>query len=141
VIVLDTDVVSELTRTSPDPAVVRWLDAQPPHDVRLSAVTIAEMSYGIARLPAGRRRDELVRRVERILDGLAASILSFDAPAAHAFGAVMAVRDHVGRPISTADAQIAAICRVHDATLATRNVRDFAGTGVHVVDPWDSSRP
>ncbi|MFI2703020.1 type II toxin-antitoxin system VapC family toxin [Cellulosimicrobium composti] len=135
-IVLDTNVVSELTRTTPERSVVRWLDGVPPRDVWLTSITIAEMSYGIARLVAGRRRDELVVRVETVLAGLGDQVLSFDKEAAHAFGAVMAGRDRAGQPIGTADAQIAAICRVHDATLATRNVRDFVGTGVAVVDPW-----
>lgn len=137
-IVLDTNVVSELTRTTPERSVVRWLDGVSPLDVWLTSITIAEMSYGIARLVAGRRRDEIVVRVETVLGGLGGQVLSFDQEAAHAFGAVMAGRDRAGQPLGTADAQIAAICRVHDATLATRNVRDFVGTGVAVVDPWST---
>ncbi|MBD5784904.1 type II toxin-antitoxin system VapC family toxin [Cellulosimicrobium terreum] len=135
-ILLDTNVVSELARRDPDPGVVRWVDAVPVLDVHLTAVTVAEIAYGVARLPAGRRRDEVVARVERVLARLRPRVLDLDVVAAQAFGPVAAARDRGGRPIGTADAQIAAICLVHDATLATRNVRDFAGTGVDAVDPW-----
>jgi toxin FitB len=136
VIVLDTNVVSEVARRTPEQTVVRWLDAQHAADLYLTAVTVAEMSYGVARLPAGARRDGVVARVERVLEALAPRVLDLDVAAAQAFGAVAAARDRAGRPIGTADGQIAAICLVHGATLATRNVRDFLGTGVLVVDPW-----
>lgn len=134
-IVLDTNVLSELARRAPDPAVLAWFAVRPQADLYLSAVTVAEMSYGVARLPAG-RREEIADRVERVLAGFDGRLLPFGGEAGRAFGPIVAGRDGAGRPIGTADAQIAAICRVHDAALATRNVRDFVGTGVTVVDPW-----
>ncbi|OLT55095.1 type II toxin-antitoxin system VapC family toxin [Cellulosimicrobium sp. CUA-896] len=139
-IVLDTNVISEVARRAPEPTVVRWLDGQHAADLYLTAVTVAELSYGVARLPAGARRDDVVARVERVLDALAPRVLALDVAAAQAFGAVAAARDRAGWPIGTADGQIAALCLMHGATLATRNGRDFVGTGVDVVDPW-KARP
>lgn len=136
-IVLDTNVVSELMRPGPSPEVVAWLDAQNPRDMYLTAVTVAELVYGIARLPGGKRRDEIARSLEMVLDeDFSGRILAFDDVAARHYGEIAAERDRLGRPISMADAQIAAVCVSHAAVVATRNGRDFEGTGVHVVDPW-----
>ncbi|MFI2105429.1 type II toxin-antitoxin system VapC family toxin [Isoptericola sp. NPDC019693] len=135
-IVLDTNVLSELARRVPDRAVLAWFEGRAAADLCLSAVTVAEMAYGVARLPSGRRRNEIAERVERVIVGFGGRVLPFGEEAGRAFGPIVAERDRAGRPVATADAQIAAICRVHDAALATRNVRDFLGTGVRVVDPW-----
>ncbi len=136
-IVLDTNVVSELMRHAPDAAVVTWVDACPPDDVFLTAVTAAELRYGAARLPDGRRRRELMELVGQLLtEDFEGRVLPFDDAAALHYAELVVARDRAGRPISMADAQIAATCRRFDARLATRNFDDFAGTGVAVVDPW-----
>lgn len=136
-IILDTNVVSELVRPVPEPAVVAWVDAQPASDVFVTAVTAAEMVYGVARLPPGRRRTHLAEKVELMVKvRLARRVRAFDVVAAGHYGAIVARREASGRPISMADAQIAAICRSDGAVLATRNVADFADVGIEIVNPW-----
>lgn len=136
-IVLDTNVLSEIMRPTPEPKVVAWVDAVPARDVAISAVTMAEILYGVGLMPEGRRRRRLTSIAEAIFaydfDG---RILPFDASAAVEYAAVVLQRQASGHPISMADAQIAAVCRVHECTLATRNTRDFAGTGLNLIDPW-----
>lgn len=136
-IVLDTNVVSELMRAEASPTVIAWVDAQPTSHLHLSAVTVGELLYGVARLPAGRRRTALARKVATVMeDDFADRVLPYDAVAAAHFAAIAAERERLGRPISGPDAQIAAICRSHGASLATRNVTDFTHTGIEVLDPW-----
>jgi predicted nucleic acid-binding protein len=136
-LVLDTNVVSELMRLQPDGRVIAWLDGQPAADLHLTAVTVAELRYGVARLPDGSRRRALDAAVAAMIDeDLGGRVLPFDRAAAVDYGAVVVERERAGRPIGQADAQIAAICRVHSAILATRNLRDFDRTGVGVLDPW-----
>jgi toxin FitB len=137
VIVLDTNVVSELMRQVPDDSVVRWVDHYPADDVFITAVTAAELTYGVERLPDGRRKTLLVSRVAELLaEDFQDQILPFDGGAAEHYGTIAAMRERAGRPISMADAQIAAICRHHAACLATRNVKDFIDTGVALRNPW-----
>jgi predicted nucleic acid-binding protein len=137
VIILDTNVISELIRPEPEPAIRTWLRSLAAADQWLTAVTVAELSYGVARLPEGRRRDDLAHRVDRLLDQLFAErILPFDEAAARRYGDVVAVRDSLGRPVGRADAQIAAMALHREATLATRNTRDFEGLGLTLIDPW-----
>ena len=136
-IILDTNVVSELLRPAPDPRVVAWLAAEDGAAVHLTAVSEAELRLGIAILPDGRRREALAEAVEGILiEEFRGRILPFDSAAATAYAAIVAVRHAAGRPISQFDAQIAAIAQVHGAGLATRNLRDFEGCDVDVIDPW-----
>lgn len=136
-IILDTNVISELMRSAPEPAAVAWVDAQPTADLHLTSMTVGELWFGAARLPTGRRRGELTASLTALLEEeFAGRVVPFDAIAAAHFGDICATRSGAGRPISVADAQIAAICRSYGATLATRNVRDFAGTGVDLIDPW-----
>lgn len=137
-IVLDTNVVSELMRRAPEPRVVAWVDRFPVEEVFVTAVTAAELRYGAARLPDGRRRRELVVRVGELLaEDFQDQVLPFDGAAAVHCAEIAAGRERDGRPISMADAQIAAVCRCYGARLATRNVEDFSGTGAQVVNPWD----
>lgn len=140
-IVLDTNVVSELMRRAPAPAVVAWLGTVAPHDLYTTAITVAEVRYGIARLPDGRRKSQLVEAADEVFLGFPEQVLAFDAAAALAYASVVTARDRAGVPIHGFDAQIAAICRLHQATLATRNVGDFYGTGIEVVDPWQEATP
>ena len=135
-IVLDTNVISELTRPAPNESVLAWVDAQA--DVAITATTVAELLYGVARLPDGARKSRLKDGISKMIDGhLRDRVLAFDHAAAVHYAEIVAGRDEIGRPITVADAQIAAICRQHQATLGTRNVRDFESTGITVVDPWE----
>src|SRR5579863_9894871 len=135
-IVLDTDVVSELMKSAPDPAVMAWIDAIPGATLFLSAVTQAEILYVVALVPEGKRREGLALAARTAFEAyFRGRILPFDSEAAEAFAELAAGRRRAGRPISQADAQIAAIARSRGATLATRNVPDFEGCGVEIVDP------
>lgn len=136
-IILDTNVISELTRQAPTPGVMSWLDSLSAADVATTAITAAEMLCGVARLPSGRRKTELAAAVDGLLsDDFRGRILAFDEPAARRYADIVTARERVGRPIGAADAQIAAICRATDAALATRNTDDFAGTGIELINPW-----
>lgn len=136
-IVLDTNVISEIFRPSPEPRVVNWI-ASLTGEVAITSVTLAELLAGVRRLPDGRRKNELMSRIEAALEPYrgSRSVLPFDDQAADRYADVLVACEAVGAPVSTADAQIAAICLANDATCATRNIKDFAHTGVELVDPW-----
>jgi predicted nucleic acid-binding protein len=141
VIVLDTNVVSELMRPVPELGVAGWVDRFPVEDVFVTAVTAAELRYGVARLPEGRRKRELFAKVDGLLaEDFQDQVLPFDGLAATHYAEIVASREHAGRPISMADAQTAAICRNWSADLATRNVDDFRDTGVYVLNPWGAAQ-
>ena len=137
-IILDTNVVSELMRASRSEAVLRWLSTQQEADgLFVTTITLAEVLYGIELLPKGKRRDGLERQADAMFtQDFAGRILPFDDPAARMFPLLAAGRRKLGRPIEFFDAQIAAIARVHEATLATRNTDDFEGCGIKLVNPW-----
>ena len=136
-IVLDTNVLSALMRTAPDPVVIAWLDRQPGESVWITSVTLFEVRFGLARLPAGRRRRTLEEAFSRLLaDDLDHRVLDFDTAAAGAAAALAADRERAGRPADLRDTLIAGIAMVRRATIATRNVRHFADLDVPVVDPW-----
>jgi predicted nucleic acid-binding protein len=137
VIVLDTNVISEIFRPQPDARVVAWLESLV-GDVAITSVTLAELLAGVRRLPDGKRRSALSAMVESALQPYreTKAVLAFDDEAANHYAEVLVAREQAGLPISTADAQIAAICRSHKATCATRNTKDFAQTGVELLDPW-----
>lgn len=136
-IVLDTNVISELMRRAPDAKVMAWIGEQPMAGVFTTTLTQAEIFYGLALLPDGRRRDELVAAARPMFEvDLAGRLLPFDTDAAMAYPNIAAGRRQAGQPISQIDAQIAAIVRSRGARLATRNVRDFADCGITVVNPW-----
>jgi hypothetical protein len=134
---LDTNVVSVVMAPSPSPAVLRWLDLQTTEDLYLSAVTVAEIAYGLRVLPDGTRRRALSERFERFVAlGFDQRVLSFDSSAALAYAEIMGHRKEVGRPMSVLDGQIAAIARSRRMVLATRNTRDFEECGLEVVNPF-----
>ena len=136
-IVLDTNVVSELMRNNPHPEVVAWLDDQPTETLFVTAITEAEIRTGIALLPDGGRRRGLTVAAEHFFDVLFAErIMPFDSEAAQSYAEIAASRRAAGRPISQADCQIAAITRSRGALVATRDVGDFVGCGIDVKNPW-----
>lgn len=135
-IVLDTNVLSEVVRLSPSPKVLRWLAGQAPLGVFTTAITQAEMLYGLESLPAGKRRSMLQIALEKILGEFSGRILPFDEDAARAFAKIVAKRDSLGRPISQFDGMIAAIARSRRAALATRNETYFRDCDLRIVNPW-----
>ena len=136
-IILDTNVLSALMRTTPDVAVVNWLDRQPADSVWVTSVAVFEARFGLALLPRGRRRLGLERAFEQVLnDDLANRILDFDAAAAAAAAQLAAERQRAGGPVDFRDTLIAGIALARRATIATRNTRHFEGLDVPVVDPW-----
>ncbi len=138
-ILLDTNVLSELIRREPDDGVLSWMDTLDAAVVATTAITTAELLYGVARLPAGRRKDLLREAVHGLIeDDLGGRVEPFDAGAAAHYAALVSDRERAGRPISAADAQIAAICRKLRATLATRNTDDFEAAGIALINPWHS---
>jgi predicted nucleic acid-binding protein len=137
VIVLDTNVLSELMRPAPDARVMAWLLAQPASDLHTTSITQAEILFGLQLLPAGRRRTALQRSADEMFgQDFAGRVLEFGSDAAPAYARLAADRRRSGRPIAHHDAQIAAIAKIRGAVLATRNVADFRGCGVEIVDPW-----
>jgi predicted nucleic acid-binding protein len=138
-IILDTNVVSELMRLEPEPAVLSWLQKRSGDSLYTTTVTVAEIRCGIARLPEGRRRESLHQAANEIFAAFPRQVLVFDLAAANAYADVVAVRENLGNPIDGFDAQIAAICRSQAATLATRNTKDFTDTGIAIVNPWQEA--
>lgn len=135
--ILDTNVLSEVLKPEPSGAVLGWLASADPSAIFTTAITQAEIFYGLEILPAGKRRSRLVAAVERIFDEeFDGRVLPFDEDAARAFGKIAAARAAAGRPISQLDAMIAAIARSQRAEVATRNASDFELCGVEVVNPW-----
>ena len=136
-VVIDTSMVSELMRLTPDAAVMEWFSAQESAELYLTAVSEAELRAGAAILPPGRCRDRLAAEVDAMVgEDFAGRVLPFDSAAARAYAAIAAARRSMGRPILEADCQIAAIARATDAAVATRNGADFEHCGVALIDPW-----
>jgi len=139
-IILDTNVLSELMRPRPSPDVIAWVAGQTRIELFTTSITEAEIFLGIELLERGRRHDQLRRVAEAIFaEDMAGRVVGFDSDAARAFARIGAERRRLGRPISQADAQIAAIALVRKAKLATRDVDDLRDCGVEVVDPWNGS--
>ncbi|VTR76692.1 type II toxin-antitoxin system VapC family toxin [Cellulomonas hominis] len=139
-IVLDTNVLSEPMRLSPDDRVIAWLD-QVTEAVGVTAVSVGELLVGVRCLPAGRRRDGLMTAVQDVVQRFRDDVLPYDTEAARRYASLQEQRLAAGRPLSTEDGMIAAICSARNATLATRNTRDFEGLGLRLVNPWDASTP
>jgi predicted nucleic acid-binding protein len=135
-IVLDTNIVAALMADGAE--IDPWLMTVPRHELYTTVMTRAEIRYGLARLPAGKRRTDLVNRADALFSQTQERLLSFDDKAADRYGEVVAAREAAGRPISVADAIIASIAWVHRASLATRNVRDFDDCEISVMNPYDS---
>ena len=136
-ILVDTNVLSELTRPRPEPRVVKWLEENEPL-LALPTVTLAELRYGIARLPQGRRRASLLAFWNAVRDRFLGRTFSFDPLAAQAYGDMAAAAERAGARLNVADGQIAAIAKVHRMTTATRDASDFEASGVPLVNPWEA---
>jgi toxin FitB len=138
-ILIDTNVVSELMRPVPTSQVLDWFAGQEASGLFLSAVSEAELRAGAAYLPAGRRRDGLVAALDAmVVEDFAGRVLAFDSAAAKTYAVIAAARRAAGQPIAEADCQIAATARAAGAAVATRNVADFLGCGVEIINPWKS---
>ncbi len=136
-IILDTNVISELMRPKPSDRVRSWVANQPPTELYTTAINEAEILYGIELLVKGQRRQQLLATAESLFtEDLAGRVLGFESDAAREYSKIAAHRRALGALISHADAQIAAIARSHSAKLATRNVQDFADCSITVIDPW-----
>ncbi|NHT16815.1 type II toxin-antitoxin system VapC family toxin [Cellulomonas sp. IC4_254] len=134
-IVLDTNVLSEPLRAQPDERVIAWLEGLE-EAVAITSVSVGELLVGAERLPDGRRRDELLLAVEAVTATFEEDVLAYDTAAARRFATMQVARRAAGRPLSTEDGMIAAICAGNGGRLATRNTRDFDGLGLVLVDPW-----
>ena len=137
-ILLDTNVLSELMRPEPTPRVMDWIAAQPTHGLFTTSITQAEILHGVMLLPPGKRRDKFEAAAKAMFaEEFADRILAFGSDAALPYAAIAVDRRRAGRPISHFDAQIAAIARCSGAAIGTRNIADFEGCGVEVLNPWD----
>ena len=138
-IVLDTNIISELLRPAPAPEVEAWLATQDGATLYFTTVGEAELRHGVAILPMGQRRNALAQAIEGMLEeDFRDRILPFDRAAARSFAAIAAARRALGRPISQFDCQIAAIARANAAAVATRNTGDFKDCGIAIIDPWQA---
>ena len=136
-LVIDTNVVSELMRPTPNAVIASWIAERATSSLHLTAVSEAELRFGLAIMPPGRRRDGLAEGLERMLrTGFANRVLPFDSAAAAAYAEIAAARRAMGRPMPQADCQIAAIARSRGMAIVTRNVSDFVDVGIDVIDPW-----
>lgn len=140
-IVLDTNVISEVMRPVPDARVMAWLRKQPLQTLATTAVTVAEIRYGLGHLPEGQRRRTLELQFQAFLDrGFDKRIMAFDVAAAEVYSLIVVEREKSGRPVGAFDAMIAAIARVNHACVATRDMAGFAGCGITVINPWDDEQ-
>ena len=138
-ILIDTNVISEPLRATPNPQVVAWLDAQPLDTVFLSVVTVAELRLGVARLPAGRRRNGLIEQLEsQVLPAFIGRVLPFDMAATQAYAQAMAQAQAKGVSVGVADGFIAAIAASNRMSVATRDTAPFVAMGLDVINPWQA---
>jgi hypothetical protein len=137
-IVLDTNVVSEADKPTPSQAVLQWFDEQDPLSLFLCGPVVMEQSYGAEKFRLRTGSDRYLRILDQVKEHFGGRVLDFDGIAPMVAGKLRAFRENMGRPIATQDAMIAAICLVHGATLATRNVRDFSGLDLKLVNPFEA---
>ena len=137
-IILDTNVLSEFMRAVPNPTVMDWIARQVSSEVFVTTITQAEMYYGLALLPIGKRRSDMERAVQQMFEqDFLERILTFDSAAALEYAKLASFRRQIGKPIAQADAQIAAIALSRNAVLATRNIADFCDCQITLVNPWE----
>ena len=136
-IVLDTNIVSELMREQPSPSVAEWIQSFDPNQFTITSITIAEIMRGLARMPEGKRRRKLKQSFDGFIhDAFSSKILAFDEQAAFLYGEISASREKKGLSVDPVDLMITAIAKYHNATIATRNVRDFEACGIKLINPW-----
>lgn len=137
-IILDTNILSEMMKTSPSEQVIHWIDEQEVTQLFITTITIAEISYGIHALPKGKRRNLLEDAFHHVIrDAFKHRLLTFTEQAAQNYGEIMSHRKALGRPLSILDGQIAAIVLTEGASLATRNTRDFVDCGLNLLNPFE----
>ena len=140
-IILDTNVISELMKERPDQNVVEWINKQKQTILAITAITVAEIQRGISRLPEGKRRDRLdnnfIDFVENAFNG---KILAFDEYAAYIYGKISSEREKAGFNTDAVDLMIAAIVKNHNGSIATRNTKDFQGCGIKIINPWENKQ-
>lgn len=136
-IVIDTNVISEVMRAQPSGVVINWLNDQVTESLYISTITIAEIGYGFRALPGGQRRRLLEQKFEQfIAQSFRMRMLGFDELSARAYSELMGYRKEMGRPMSIVDGQIAAIAKVNNYAIATRNIKDFEYVGIELIDPF-----
>ncbi len=136
-IILDTNIISEMMKTSPSRNIISWLDSQDATKLYITTITIAEISYGLNVLPQGNKRSLLAEAFSKtILAAFEHRILPFDESAAYLYGKIMADRKLKGRPVSIADGQISAIAHSYGWVIATRNFKDFVDCGINIINPF-----
>ncbi len=141
-IVLDTNIISEIMRPRPSVNVTDWLNAQVTHQLYITSITIAEVLYGLQILPEGKRRRKLEQGFETfIANAFDQRILVFDEQAGRKYAELMAYRKKTGRPMSLPGGQIASIARVHGFSVATRNIADFESCGLQLINPFVTESP
>ncbi len=139
VIIIDTNVVSELLKPRPDASVEAWFESMRPDDLFITSIVVAELSFGAWLLPQGRRRKALHAAIATVFEeSYRDRTLAFDVNTAVHYGDIRAKRQQIGRPIHALDAQIAAIARANSMAVATRNTKDFEGCGIALIDPWSA---
>ena len=137
--ILDTNVLSALMSVPPVAAVIQWMDEQAADRLFITAITVAEVRYGLGIMPEGRRRTDLITQADAMFgQDFRGRILSFDERAANAFGELSSHRRALGRPISISDGYIAAIATVHAMPIVTRNVKDFEELGLQLINPFET---
>lgn len=137
-ILVDTNVISEMMKPTPLAKVVSWIDQQQAAHLFITTISIAEIAYGIRVLPEGSRRNALEEAFNKALsEAFKHRILPFEESAAHLYGKIMSRRKEMGRPLSILDGQIAAIARAHNLTIATRNIRDFVECELELINPFE----
>lgn len=138
-IILDTNVVSELIRLNPNSIVLNWVNSKPIDELGITAITVSEILYGIGKLPVGRRKQILFSKAESMFEeDFNERIFPFDELAAVEYSILVLRREKLGLPISMADALIASISISENYSLATRNIKDFKNTGVRLINPWNN---
>lgn len=137
-ILIDTNVISELMREKPDATVMRWIQSMSATEFWLTSITIAEIKRGILRLPESQRRQRLQTKFDEfVIRGFRRRIFSFDEAAAHVYGEICRHRENAGLAADPVDMMIAAIAKTNNAALATRNIKDFSDCGIVLINPWD----
>jgi predicted nucleic acid-binding protein len=135
---LDTCVLSELVKSAPSEQVINWFKEHQSDEMFISAISLAELLRGVAKLPESKRRNDLIIWIKKIEIDFMDRILSFDQNVAHSWSDMTALTEVKGKSIAAFDSLIAATAHMHDCYLVTRNVRDFVNSGVEIIDPWES---